>query len=71
MFNLTYVGYFQGTMGHPELAIPGSCIGIVCEVKMFYLQFFSYLFLTVFWRIIITNFFHCLFMDGEKLCQKS
>ena len=24
----------------------------------------------MFWRIIITNFIHCLFVDGEKLCQK-
>ena len=23
----------------------------------------------MFWRIIIINFFHCLFVDGEKLCQ--
>ena len=24
----------------------------------------------MFSRIIVTNFFHCLFVDGEKLCQK-
>ena len=36
---------FLSTMGCPELAISGSCIGIVCEVKIcFYLQFFSCLF---------------------------
>ena len=25
---------------------------------------------SVFWRTIIITFFHCLFVDGEKLCQK-
>ena len=70
-FNLKYVGYFQGTMGRPELAIPGSYIGIVCEVKIcFYLHFFSCLFLSVFWRIIITIFFHCLFVDGVRIMPK-
>ena len=24
----------------------------------------------MFWRIIITNFIRCLFVDGKKLCQK-
>ena len=44
-FNLKLVEYFRGTMGYPELEISGSCIGIVCEVKIcFYLQFFSCLF---------------------------
>ena len=34
---------------------------------MFLLAFFLLLIFSVFWRIIITNFFHCLLVDGEKL----
>ena len=46
---------------------------IVCEVKLyFYLQFFSCLFLQCSEELLyIVNFFHYLFIDGEKLYQKT
>ena len=36
-------------MGHPELAISGSCIGIVSEVKMFLLS------VSLLWVILVKN----------------
>ena len=53
-------------MGCPELAISGSFTGIVREVEMFLLAISLLLIFSVFWRTI-TNFFHCLIVDGEKL----
>ena len=38
---------------------------------MLLLAVFSMLIFSVFWRITITNFFHCLNVDGEKLWQKT
>ena len=35
------------------------------------LAVFLVLIFSLFWRIIITNFFHCLFLDGEKFVKKS
>ena len=37
---------------------------------MLLLAVFSMLILSVFWRTIITNFFHCLNVDGEKYGKK-
>ena len=38
---------------------------------MFLLAVFLMLGFSVFWRIIRTNFFHCLNVDAEKLWQKA
>ena len=71
IFNLKLVRYFQSTTGHPELAISAACMMIVCEVNMFLLAVFLLLTISVFWRTVITNFFHCLFAHGEKSCPKT
>ena len=44
----------------PELVIACWCTVILCEVKVCFTISFSLYFL-VFWKIIITNFIHCLF----------
>ena len=38
---------------------------------MFLLAVFLLLIFLVFWRIIKTKFFYCLYVDGEKLRQKT
>ena len=38
---------------------------------MFLVAVFHLLVFSVFWRIIITNFFHCFFVDGENYFKKS
>ena len=67
IFYLKLVRYFWGTMRHAELSNSGSYIGMVCEVKMLLLAVFLMLSFSVFWRLIVTIFFHCLNVDGEKL----
>ena len=42
--------YFWGTTGCPELAISGSCMMTVFEVKMFLLAVFLLLIFSVLWR---------------------
>ena len=44
-FSLKLAEYFGDTIGHPELAISGSCMMMVYQVKLYlYFQFFSCLF---------------------------
>ena len=55
------------TTGCRELAISVSCIGLVCEV--FFTCSFS---LAYFFSVLESNynyFFHCIFVDDEKLYQ--
>ena len=59
------------TTSCPELAISVSYIGLVCEVQIFF--FFTCSFsLTYFFSVLENNynyFFHCIFVDDEKLYQ--
>ena len=71
-FSLKLVKVFRGHNGSPRISSFWLMYGHTLRGEViFLLVVFLLLIFSVFGRINIANFLHCLFVEGEKLCQET